>query len=95
MEFITEAWQPLNMTKIRLDNQREEPQLQAYELRHWMFILGVVALALAPVVALTLSGWVVAPLLVCLGLFLLTIATILVPEAELDQYESGDNRHDP
>lgn len=94
MEFITEAWQPVNMTKIRLDGQRETKS-QTYELRHWMFILGTVALVLAPVAALTLSGWVVAPLLVCLGLFLLSVATILVPEVELDQYESGNNRRDP
>lgn len=95
MEFITEAWQPVNMTKIRLDGQRETPRLQAYELRHWMFLAGTVALVLAPIAALTLSGWAVAPLLACLGLFLLSIATILVPEVELDQYESGNNRRDP
>jgi hypothetical protein len=94
VDFITEAWQPVNVTKIRLDEPREVPQLQTYELRHWMFFVGLAALALTPIVALTLSSWAAAPLLASLGLFLLSAAILLVPQAELDEYESGEDRLD-
>jgi hypothetical protein len=51
-----------------------------YQLRHWLFLGGVVAIAASPVAALTSYRWEVAMVLIGFGGLLLSVAAMLVPD---------------
>jgi hypothetical protein len=58
---------------------KDEQQMR-YQLRHWLFLGGVVAIAASPVAALTSYRWEVAMVLIGFGGLLLSVAAMLVPD---------------
>jgi hypothetical protein len=96
MQFVTEAWHPLDSLHVRPDDLTTADMgspFKDYEVRHWMALMGFVLFLLAPL-AWALSGmWVSATLLGSLALLLVSIATLLVPEssAALDAYQSSQD----
>ena len=96
MQFVTEAWHPLDSLHARPDDLTTANMgypFKNYEVRHWMALVGVVLFFLAPLAWLLSGMWVSATVLGSLALLLVSVATLLVPESSvaLDAYQSSQD----
>ena len=98
MHFVTEPWQPIQAFRIRLDEPLVDAMnsrpTETYEMRHWLALIGVALLVVAPFAGALSGTWASVLLLASIAILLVSTASLLVPDerADTDAHESGENR---
>jgi len=93
MDFVTE-WRPIQTITVHHNHVESTglmKMLSEYQLRHWLAVVGFAFLLLSPVAGIA-SEAITAVFLASLGILMVSVATLLVPELpeasdDANQYE--------